>query len=60
MSAELEQVTKERNQVLARMHAVPKENTGAWWRGECPDWCDACKLAELNKQVEHLLRAEKP
>jgi hypothetical protein len=25
------------------MHDPAPRYSGAWWRGECPDWCKACQ-----------------
>lgn len=38
-------------EVLKRMHKSPKKSSGAYWRGECADGCDACIAIRLLEEI---------
>ncbi len=38
-------------EVLKRMHKKPVKHSGAYWRGECADGCDACEAIALLDQL---------
>lgn len=38
-------------EVLKRMHKSPAKHTGAYWRGECQDGCDACAAIRILEEL---------
>jgi len=38
-------------EILKRLHKSPKKSSGAYWRGECADGCDACEAIKLLEEL---------
>lgn len=42
----------ELKRTLEGMHKPAKVESGAWWRGECPDGCQACIALCILQEAE--------